>query len=401
MLSVANMDSLGDAALPDAGSPDLHLSHPTDLENISIWKLSSNAWKDALSIPQYLEESAYLMTVPLAKDGGMTQWVLVDKTLRPNQRPLLASCETFRKRSLVSDAKGNITETVTHGIASVYCDPRYRGRGYASRLMKELSKVLPHWQLKSSTKCVASVLFSDIGKKFYAALGWRPFPSHHIEFDAGVAEGPTTTATSILAYQLGRLCEADEAMCRKAMARPSKNENVRFMILPDHEHMLWHHRKEEYVSQKLFGRQPVVKGALAGQPGNRVWAVWTHRFYGSPYEESSDNTLYILRLVIENQAILGRQPYRESGENTSRCAPVEELKDVLLAAQAEATEWGLQHVKLWDPSPQVEELIKQTGIRHRQENRNEEGIRCLQWYGEGHGKENSLDWIGKEKYSWC
>jgi hypothetical protein len=101
--SPANSDYLNVVALPDARSPDLHLSHPTDQENISIWKLTSNAWKDALTIPQYLEKSAYLMTIPLAKVEGMTQLVLVDRTLLPNQRSLLASRESCSKRSFISD----------------------------------------------------------------------------------------------------------------------------------------------------------------------------------------------------------------------------------------------------------------------------------------------------------
>lgn len=67
------------AALPDAQSPDLHLSHPTAGECQTVWKLSSLEWTDALSLPQYLEESAYLTTVPLAKDGVMTNWILTDK----------------------------------------------------------------------------------------------------------------------------------------------------------------------------------------------------------------------------------------------------------------------------------------------------------------------------------
>lgn len=118
--------------LPDASSPNLHRSHPTHKENEAIWKSTSDSWKDALTVSQYLEESAYLMTVPLAKNHRMTRWVLVDKNLPPDQRPLLASCETFRKQSLVSDSERNLSETITRGIASVYCDPVYRGRGYAS-----------------------------------------------------------------------------------------------------------------------------------------------------------------------------------------------------------------------------------------------------------------------------
>jgi hypothetical protein len=42
--------------LPDSTSPDLHLSHPTDEDNLHIWQLTPNEWKNALTIPKYLEE---------------------------------------------------------------------------------------------------------------------------------------------------------------------------------------------------------------------------------------------------------------------------------------------------------------------------------------------------------
>ncbi|WEW57465.1 hypothetical protein PRK78_002932 [Emydomyces testavorans] len=389
------------ALLPDAESLDLHLSHPTEQETNRIWKLISASWKDALSVPQFLEESAYLMTIPLAKDNGMTLWILVDKTLPPDHRPLLASCESFRKRSLVSDKNGNVIETITHGIASVYCNPRYRGRGYASRLLRELSKTLPNWQIEQNKPVIASVLFSDIGKQFYAALGWDPFPSYHIEFNPVKVED--IGAAHILATQVGPLCEEDEAMSRQVMAQPYKNERLRFMILPDHAHMLWHHRKEEFGCEKLFGKQPHIKGAIAGDPGNRVWAIWTHRFYGSPSDEYSGNTLYILRLVIENSVLLDNAMVAEELLNDNRQVelPVNELRAVLQAAQAEAADWKLQHVKMWSPSMQVEKLIRQTGLEHRRVDREKESICCLRWYGEGTGGQKSLDWIGNEKYGWC
>lgn len=79
-------------SIPDAKSTSLHLAHPTEDENLAIWQLTSEDWKDALHEDMYIKEAAYLMTVPLARKGGMSQWVLVDKNLPPDQRPLLASC---------------------------------------------------------------------------------------------------------------------------------------------------------------------------------------------------------------------------------------------------------------------------------------------------------------------
>ncbi|OJD18687.1 hypothetical protein AJ78_01302 [Emergomyces pasteurianus Ep9510] len=392
------MAPIRDLVLPDALSPSLHLDHPTDAENTAIWRLTSGEWKDALPVDIYLEESLYLMTVPLAKDGGMTQWVLVDENLPLDQRPLLASCETFRKRSWVSDKHGNVSHHITHGVASVYCDPRYRGRGYASRLMRELAQVLPKWQTTRTEKCIASVLFSDIGKQFYTNLKWQAFPSYHVEFppsSGGISVGGASTATQLFAKDLAKLCKQDEALALKSMAAPCpSSEKTRFMIVPDHDHMLWHHSKEEFATEVLFKTKPQVKGAIAGEPGSRVWAIWTHRFYEPPRDSASSNTLYILRLVVENQSVLDRL----SAEYHEQVAG---LRAVILAAQAEAAEWGLQHVNLWGPSAQVQELIKRIGIEYQEEDRGEEGICSLRWYGNGSGKKDSVEWIGNEKYGWC
>lgn len=387
-------------ALPNATSNDLHLSHPTDEENTWIWELTSKKWKEALTPSSYLEASAYLMTVPRANDGGMTQWVLVDKNLPPGQRPLLASCETFRMRSLVSDAEGNVSETITHGIASVYCDPKYRGRGYASRLIKELGEVLPTWQT-DTMKCAASVLFSGIGKKFYSDLGWHPYPSYHVEFDP--LELKSRNASPVLSEDLNQLCKDDEQMVRSSLTTPS-NGKMRITTIPEVDHMLWHQSKEDFVCEKLFKKQPQIKGAITGQPGNRIWIIWARNFDKPPESSSSDNTLYILRLVIENEDALASLSHQHKDlpyDERQLDMQVEQLKAVLEAAQAEAAEWGLHNVKIWGPTDEVQQLIERTGIQHRREVREINGVCSLRWYGEGSGTEESLEWIGNEKYGWC
>jgi GNAT superfamily N-acetyltransferase len=392
---------ISSAMLP-AQSPDLHLDHPTAGECVSIWKLNSSEWKDALSLPLYLEEWAYMMSTPLVKDGGMTVWILVDKNLPPDRRPILCSCETFRKRSLVGDSRGSVTETIIHGVASVFCNPAYRGRGYGSRMMKELAEVLRSWQVERK-KCVGSVLYSDIGKNYYADLGWRPSPNNaHIELPPLIAPKPPR-AKQLLSTDLEQLCKEDEAMIRKMMTSKTDGK-IRLMIVPDHDHMLWHHRKEEFVCQNLFGKQPKVKGVIVGQPGNRIWAIWTHRFYGDPGSASSGNTLYILRLVIENQAVGGSI----SSEGTEvmydarqRELQAVQLKAVLESAQCEAAAWNLADVKLWHPTPLIEELIECAGIRYCKVEREQEGIGSLLWFGEGSGRDDTFEWIGNEKYAWC
>lgn len=389
-------------ALPDSQLPDLQLSHPTPTECLEIWELTSLAWRDALTLPLYLKESDFLTSVPLAKDGGMTLWILVDKKLPPDQRTILCSCETFRKRAFIS-TNGVVTEKIIHGVASVFCNPSYRRRGYAARMMKELVKLLPTWQTEK-IECIGSVLYSDIGKTYYAKLGWHPFPNNsHIELHPlKVAKPPGVR--ELLAGDLAQLCMEDEYMVRKALATASSDQKIRMMLVPDLDHMLWHHKKEEWVCDKLFGKEPQFKGAVAGQPGNRVWAIWTHRFYGDPKLETSGNTLYILRLVIENHAALAAtlsRSTRTAQEATQFELHAEHLKNVLQTAQAEAAEWRLSHVNLWDPTPVVEALLERTSVHFTKVDRENEGIASLLWYGEGTGKEDSLEWVGNEKYAWC
>ena len=379
------------SALPNAQSPNLHLTHPSTSEFESIYSLSFLAWGDALNLTQYLEESAFLTTVPLAKDGSMSVWALTDKTLPQDHRPILCSCETFRKRTFLTDPKGHFSEVIIHGVASVFCNPKYRGRGYAARLMHELATILPNWQAESK-QCIGSVLYSDIGKSYYAKLGWHPFPlNSHIELDSvRIPRLSQGGIRSIVEKDLDQLCRDDEAMIRRAMTSSSSTK-TRIMLVPDLDHMLWHHRKEDFACDKLFGKQPQIKGALIGEFNDRMWVIWTHRYYGDPHASSSDNTLYILRIVIENKST---DPEHQEHQ-------AEQMRALLWAAQNEAAEWDLPCVKLWDPAHLVQDMVERTGIQHRKVDREEESIASLSWFGEGSGKEDMVEWLGNEKYGWC
>lgn len=367
-----------DIQLPLSSSPSLHLAHPNPTESRLICHQTAPDWKDALSLPQYLEEYEFLLTAPLARNNGITPWILVDRNQPEDKRTILASCETFRKRALVSDSNGNVSEVIAHGIASVYCHEPLRKRGYASRLLRELGDVLPGWQVDDNTSVVASILYSDIDPGFYRSLGWTPFASDQLEFKPSSI---THNGTLLHAEDLAALCEKDEALLRASMSRPSpdKNSNPRFAIIPNHEHILWHHAKEEFCSQRLFGKTPVIKGAIAGPSGNRVWAIWTHRFYRHPDVDPSANTLYILRFAVEGSE-----------------AAAEHVRAVLDAARAEAAEWGMGNVKLWAPESELENLIKQSGVPFERKTRVRDSIPCLRWYSAG-----SVDWVLSEKYAWC
>ncbi|KAI1748629.1 hypothetical protein F4782DRAFT_516170 [Xylaria castorea] len=392
--------------LPGPSSPDLHLSQPTPEECTQIWSDTAASWKDSLTIPLYIVEAQYLTTIPLAQDGSMSTWVLVDKTLPPNQRQIFCSCESFRKRCLTSNERGKVEEGLVHGVASVFCPSEYRGRGYGTRHMKELAKVLHGWQSEYG-KRIASVLYSDIGKEYYAKVGWLPSPKNgHFVFPCVEMEKPAL-AQLVPESELEALCSRDEAMVRTAMAMPS-TVRKRMVILPDLDHMLWHIRKEDFAVNYIFSKKAEAKGAIAGSPGKQVWAVWVRRYYGHPdypdeEEEDGGNVLYILRLVVEGDDTANRP-------HESQLPPVTDaymeqaaaLKAVLQAAQAEAAKWRLGQVKLWEPSPLVQSLLEQSDLDATQVERQEYSIASVLWFREdGDGEDEAPVWVNNEHYAWC
>ncbi|KAI9741461.1 MAG: hypothetical protein M1818_004267 [Claussenomyces sp. TS43310] len=372
--------------LPDSKSPNLHLTHPTRQERIATWDLNFASWGGFLSQAGYIEREQYLMTVPLAKDGGVTHWILVDKNLLPNERPIYGSCESVRKRALIADKSGHVTEGITHGIGSVFSNPAYRGKGYASRMMQELGKMLRTWQA-TTKECHFTVLWSDIGKQYYARHGWHAFPSTHIEFPAG-SDYKITAAQPLFSENIGRLCALDEAMLRKTLPG-AQNGKLHVAIIPDLDQMQWHHMREDFLCDKMFQKRPKIRGAILGEAGHRMWAIWTRSFYG-PLKPESGNALHILRLVIEDET-----------HTADPAAQAENLKAILEVARSQAAEWKLLHVELWNPSPLVQDLVGRTGLKHGKVERDKESISSLMWYGEGSGKEDEIEWVGNEKFGWC
>jgi len=382
--------------LPGSTSVELHLDHPSQNECIAIWKKTAANWRDALSVPVYLKEALYLTTIPLAKDGGMTTWILVDKRLSPDQRPVLCSCETYVKRSISSDSTGNLTETMVHGIASVFCPIEFRRRGYVGRLMRELAKALFSWKV-THRKCIGSLLYSDIGKDYYARLGWNPGPENsNVVFEAtDILSAEPSQEISIT--DLASICARDEAMIRNSLKVPAEGVKSRFTVIPDLDHMLWHIAKEEFYCDTLFGKVASAKGAIAGAPGSQVWATWVRRYYNELDSESPKNVLYIMRLVVE-----GVSPeVGEGQEPRDHSKQIGHLKGVMQAAQKEAIKWKLSEVHLFNPTPEVQEMLKETALEFEVVNRDSLHIASGLWYDENGNEGEAPEWLNGEYYSWC
>lgn len=165
--------------LPKSTSTSLILTQPTHAEILSQRSKNSTEWKGALTTSAYFRREEQLLDQLLTRNGGLTPWALVvdedDESgdqQRGQERTVLASCETIRKKALVcfEGEDGKVREVRCHGVASVFCPVEYRGRGYAGRMIEELGERLRGWQVNGGEgeteggDVLFSVLWSDIGK---------------------------------------------------------------------------------------------------------------------------------------------------------------------------------------------------------------------------------------------
>ncbi|KAF2869838.1 hypothetical protein BDV95DRAFT_497347 [Massariosphaeria phaeospora] len=401
--------------LPGGNSPTLALVHPTEEEKLIQFNLNGAEWRGALSLQAYLRREQILSSQTLTRDGGITYWILVDTATETNPldpsssaRLPLASCETYRKKALVWQ-DGLVCETIAHGIGSVFCAPHLRKRGYAARMMQELGKALETHQTTKDKECLFSVLYSDIGKKFYAEHGWEPFDSAHVSLPAGmsklVAGKSLLTAQPLYEEDLASLCEIDEALIRKTLNSRAKDQKAAVAFIPDIETIQWHHAREDFVGRELHGKAPKVRGAIVGtEQGKRIWCYWTRMWYNQDPKESAGNTLHILRLVVEDG---GHSSWEGTGAKQGNGSSNDDERDAAIAAlflmaQQQAEEWKMEHVEAWNPSSAVLAAAQMLDPEAQVVERDRDSIASLRWYPHHEGPvAGSIDWVGNEKFGWC
>ncbi|KFA48706.1 hypothetical protein S40293_08503 [Stachybotrys chartarum IBT 40293] len=378
---------------PVVPDEQLVLTNPTPTESRRTWTATYPQWGAALTLQSYLDRELYGFEIPLSRDGGLTPWILTDGTASPDERPVLSSCETLRKRALVRYQDGQVKEGWAYGVASVFTYPERRGKGYAAKMMVRLGNALQEKQKMQDGDALFSVLFSDIGKKFYARAGWAAFESTHLELPAKriSIHGAAGELRILGSDDMATLAALDSQLVREKLAQGDGGASTKTQValLPDVDTMQWHHAREDFVCEHIFNRTPQARGALyapAGRPGSRVWVVWTRGFYGG-VAKPEKNTLYVLRLVVEDETL---------ADGELRQA----LRLVLAAAQSEAKEWLCPKVEVWNPAPRVRALVEECqDLEARFVVREDEGICALRWFGEG--SVDDVEWLASEKYTWC
>ncbi|RAH77616.1 hypothetical protein BO86DRAFT_440711, partial [Aspergillus japonicus CBS 114.51] len=308
-------------------TPTLTLHPATLAEHATATHLNSTAWKTPLTTTTYLAREQALLSQPLAANGNLTCWILIDPT---NPGQILSACETYRRRALVA-RHGTLHEVTGYGIANLYSRPELRRQGYASRMLRALMRRLAGPGAGDARFVMG---YSEIGTGFYHGFGGRGFPvvgwGWEVPADAAAAAAQLTSATmgeegvqvrDLLAEDV-RACMCSDSVLgrlrerlRCASLREGSSSGgggdagtpaggwgagaaagaVQFAILPSWEHFAWFQAREDLTARLMEPPRPVplVRGAADDEVG--VYCAWNHEYGDLP----ENGVLYILYWAVE------------------------------------------------------------------------------------------------------
>jgi hypothetical protein len=160
-------------------------------------------------------------------------------------------------------------------------------------------------------------------------------------------------------------------------------ESQHIAFEPSHSQAHWHFAREEFVSQKLFGRVPEIKGAITEH--GQSWIYWDRNF--------GEKKMNVQRIVQPEQAINDA----ESAMNS--------VMALLETAVAQAAEWELQKVVIWNPRDSIARAAEALGIKYPNAlvvalaERTDGSIPSLRWNGDLNLEK--VIWDQNEYYGWC
>jgi hypothetical protein len=207
-------------------------------------------------------------------------------------------------------------------------------------------------------------------------------------------------ARPLYASDLPELCAIDEKLLRKTI--PMAKSQVSVALTPDINTVRWHHAREEFVGKELRGKVPEIKGAIVGtEPGKRVWCYWNRMFYNPDPQACEENTLHILRLVVEER---GMFTWAKASTDADMSKYIPAITALFKMAQKEAVEWNMAEVEIWNPTDATVKAAQALQPEAKVIHRDTESISSLMWYGErikDGPVADYVDWLGNEKYGWC
>ncbi|KAL0949470.1 hypothetical protein HGRIS_009523 [Hohenbuehelia grisea] len=337
-------------------------------QRLLSWRLGAASWAGPLSIDQYVERETILSQTAQLRDGNCKYWVL---HRRGAPEDIISSCESALKPALIADADG-VREAQGYGIASVFTNPVYRGQGMAGFMLRELQAFMD-----KTSEC--SVLYSDIGRTYYANLGWTVYPSSQATFTLEAASGykEPQGVRYLSQDEVELLCAKDSDAVAKEFANLGKDGTTHVTFLPSFAQVDNHFTKEDFIAKTLMRPEVRRRGAITED--GKAWVYW--------YHDLRAKDLKIQRIACADS------------EDKAR-----DIGRLLGAALAEAEEWGLQKISVWNSKDYDKAAILAVvdssagGVRVAFEERMDSSVCSFRWKD---GQERTTIWDNNEYYAWC
>ncbi|KAI9219319.1 hypothetical protein BC828DRAFT_386466 [Blastocladiella britannica] len=365
--------------------------------HIAATTINHAEWGKRLPLPDYLGREKALLSTPMSSPAIHRSWALMhpDDVAKWNvaegtdlpgaavDAPILAACETFSRRA-VESSNGTEKDSVMVSLGSVFVGERHRGRGYAKELMVRVRE----WMVREYPAGGYSNLYSDIGPKFYARLGWHVLPSlsltgtvadmavagHHQQMNLQVTLLQSAVPESLYASLTYHALQAATSTKKKAVVLALDSGTVAWFRA----------RSDHYLTLPQYAAHRPSTSTKVGAtvPGGAIlWSVLPE-----------PSTLYILALRIDPSL----SPIDQSA-----------VRDALLsAAAAEARNHKLAKVTAY-LSAEHNQVMEVLSAGWTVAPRDSSLSSLMVWGKDDSGPDmdaaqvaESVVWVGDERYAW-
>ncbi|GAB1527131.1 hypothetical protein RhiTH_010306 [Rhizoctonia solani] len=168
----------------------LTISQASQEQKLEIYKYINDHWgTPETGLDYFIRYHSIIETKNYTQDGRITYWVLVPEDAKDTS-DILSCCRTYRRdASVLSLSSDQPTQAIGYAIGTVVTPKKYRGQGYANRMLTLLHHALapnvypsPDAQINippSVYPAAFSVLYSDVGTYYERCgpvpgeIGWK------------------------------------------------------------------------------------------------------------------------------------------------------------------------------------------------------------------------------------
>ncbi|KAF9089063.1 hypothetical protein BGX29_012248 [Mortierella sp. GBA35] len=328
---------------------DIHLicAYSSDIIK-QTWANNRVEWGPKYDPETYFERERVLGSQEFTRDNKLKTWILVPKTFdsaKPQLDLILSAVETFERPGIVASKDQGLKEVLSISVASVFTPAHYRGRGYASLMMKLLWK-----EIEKMDGVAFTFLYSDVGPTFYGRLGWTPrrseevvIPTTHAVRDSAGSDRSTESMTveKVTDLNLSELLAADAEQVRtllRAQIETASPSKVFAVVTPEPTCVFWLHARARFAAQRFLKLEQQITDLGAKQ--GKSFVLWFH--------DLIKDQLFVIRWYLDPS----------DRDETARA--------LIEAAQAEAQKWKLSKVVMWNPDPSLTDLLN-LEIKYRED----------------------------------